>query len=932
MKRRIMSMLLAIVMVVGLLPGFTMAASATDSNNDFEANDISHECIDEDGDHYCDNDECGAYLSQLCYDTDKDHFCDVCDEWLTDCSDESSVDFKCDVCGDWMLPDLHTDVEAEAGDGQIIVTWYAWGETDWNSVKAVYSDLAYTVFTFTDEDDSYTEYAGTPTYDDTEKNYMLTITGLENDVTYTVGVEVSSGSWDGYGISSAAEATPYSATATAPSTPTNVQAVAGPEQITVSWDAPVDNGGAKILGYEVEYAPKGAEEGNGSGSCNVGADTTSVVIEDLDSTVEYEIKVCAVNAVGDGAYSTAVSVTPNALVKYNIWVLGEQFTEKNLVVYGDAGTATYDPDSNTLTLDNFTYEGGGFDSGGLSALIYTRTATLNMALIGENSLVNTDAGADEKLGSMCVYIAGGSLSIEGTGSLTAVGGDASDYAYGFYIRKDLTIKNCTVDVSSGDGNISDAIVVFGNTELADAKVTASGGDAKYAYGMQCTGSVSVVRSELAVSAGEGAVDSVGVVFNGAFTVEDSTLNVTAGKAEDNSVGIFAYRITPSLSIKGSFVTVVSGEACANSIGIYGDYQNPNFSIDESTVIVTSGTSDVNSCAIYTTGDILLGEGTAILAPAGGKVYKGNASYIANEDDKFATNVVIGPVTYTAVWQNDDGVSYEKNFEYGEVITIPNGELFEETFRKAGYTLTGWQGYTEGMTMPVDGVTFTAIYTENQYTVSLMDGNTEIGSLSVNHGEDATLPAIPKKDGYVGKWDGDGKNITADTVISVVYTKVADVTPDQVKPEDKAELEDAKEQLEDLLNDDSYTEDDKKEIQDAIDGIDDALETIENVENVEELIDKLPENITKNDEDAIKAAEDAYNALTVYEKSLVDDDAKKALENAKAALAELNKPADSTSPQTGDNSNLWLWFALLYVSGTGIFALTVYDRKRKAVSK
>ena len=39
-----------------------------------------------------------------------------------------------------------------------------------------------------------------------------------------------------------------------------------------------------------------------------------------------------------------------------------------------------------------------------------------------------------------------------------------------------------------------------------------------------------------------------------------------------------------------------------------------------------------------------------------------------------------------------------------------------------------------------------------------------------------------------------------------------------------------------------------------------------------------------------------------------------------------------NPQTGDNSNLWLWFALLFVSGTDIFAITVYDRKRKAAIK
>lgn len=38
------------------------------------------------------------------------------------------------------------------------------------------------------------------------------------------------------------------------------------------------------------------------------------------------------------------------------------------------------------------------------------------------------------------------------------------------------------------------------------------------------------------------------------------------------------------------------------------------------------------------------------------------------------------------------------------------------------------------------------------------------------------------------------------------------------------------------------------------------------------------------------------------------------------------------PKTGDNSNLWLWFALLFLSSAGIFGITLYDRKRKAANK
>ena len=38
--------------------------------------------------------------------------------------------------------------------------------------------------------------------------------------------------------------------------------------------------------------------------------------------------------------------------------------------------------------------------------------------------------------------------------------------------------------------------------------------------------------------------------------------------------------------------------------------------------------------------------------------------------------------------------------------------------------------------------------------------------------------------------------------------------------------------------------------------------------------------------------------------------------------------DTTSPQTGDSSNMMLWITLLFVSGTGLFGATAYNRKKK----
>ena len=46
----------------------------------------------------------------------------------------------------------------------------------------------------------------------------------------------------------------------------------------------------------------------------------------------------------------------------------------------------------------------------------------------------------------------------------------------------------------------------------------------------------------------------------------------------------------------------------------------------------------------------------------------------------------------------------------------------------------------------------------------------------------------------------------------------------------------------------------------------------------------------------------------------------------------NSQTDTTSPNTGDNSNLWLWVALLFVSGGATITLAVYDRKKRTVQK
>ena len=66
------------------------------------------------------------------------------------------------------------------------------------------------------------------------------------------------------------------------------------------------------------------------------------------------------------------------------------------------------------------------------------------------------------------------------------------------------------------------------------------------------------------------------------------------------------------------------------------------------------------------------------------------------------------------------------------------------------------------------------------------------------------------------------------------------------------------------------------------------------------------------------------------KYFADKDGAKEITKADTVTAKL--PDDSKSPQTGDNSNLTLWIALLFISGGAVTATTVYGRKKKRLTK
>ncbi len=88
-------------------------------------------------------------------------------------------------------------------------------------------------------------------------------------------------------------------------------------------------------------------------------------------------------------------------------------------------------------------------------------------------------------------------------------------------------------------------------------------------------------------------------------------------------------------------------------------------------------------------------------------------------------------------------------------------------------------------------------------------------------------------------------------------------------------------------------------------------------------------------DAKAAAKDTEGNIEYWycsgcDKYYADADATK--EIAKAATVKAKLPDEPRSPQTGDNSSLMLWFALLLVSGGAVIGTAVTEKEEKAEIK
>ena len=124
---------------------------------------------------------------------------------------------------------------------------------------------------------------------------------------------------------------------------------------------------------------------------------------------------------------------------YGLYVNGEPFTSETLSIKCGDGTATYDPDTETLTLNDAAITKGGTNNN--YGIIMTGNTNLNIALSGTNSIDLQEGGG---------IIASSDVKIAGSGKLSVTaGGESFD---GISVEGNVRISdNADVEIKADKG-------------------------------------------------------------------------------------------------------------------------------------------------------------------------------------------------------------------------------------------------------------------------------------------------------------------------------------------------------------------------------------------------------------------------------------------------------------------------------------------------
>lgn len=96
---------------------------------------------------------------------------------------------------------------------------------------------------------------------------------------------------------------------TSPTSPLNPVATTGNATLSLSWSAPLDDNGADIINYAIEYI----DDNDSVSYIQTNSTDLSYILSNLNNGTTYRARVAALNIIGTGSYSSTVSGTPGTI-------------------------------------------------------------------------------------------------------------------------------------------------------------------------------------------------------------------------------------------------------------------------------------------------------------------------------------------------------------------------------------------------------------------------------------------------------------------------------------------------------------------------------------------------------------------------------------------------------------------------------------------
>ena len=604
-----------------------------------------------------------------------------------------------------------------------------------------------------------------------------------------------------------------------------------------------------------------------------------------------------------GLLPTVAFATEN----YNLYVNGEEFTSDNLSIACGEGTASYDPNTKTLTLNNATITNGGKSNENPKYGIRVDGDTdLTIKLSGTNSItldngggIFADGGSDNYNiigdGKLTInvtwdalYTLNGNISISEGAKLditSAKGCGITSYNKGI-----LSIDGAKVAVSSYYTAASAKELEIKNNSEVVLSASADQFNAVYMGDENGAGKIEIINSTVEAKS----------YYPALFT--EGNLTVNGGEVKCTSTADGAIWTKGNILIKGGAKVTTDSKFPMGGNGTFTveeaeiDAKNTNENnipaiFDESVPVIADGYHLNYAKAVDSEGTEidLLSSGTQYFA-----LYK-NVHFITKAVYPVSFDVTPVGLTNVVVKVNGQEVTGSVSLEAG---TYP-----------VEVTADDCKAYTGNITITADAATHTQTvamtYLPADYT-KVDEAIDKANALKKDEYKD-----FSGVEAAVNAVDRD-KNITEQSEVNAMAKAIEDaIAALQYKDADYTKVDAA------LAKANALKKNDYKD-----------FSAVENAVNAV----ARGKNITEQGEvDAMaKAIEDALSALQ-YKDADKTTPAPAATATPAPAVTATPAPAvtatpQHTIPQTGDTSNPALWFALLIVSGFALAAIFVLRRK------